>query len=122
MFSLKYFSTDLKSLTFATCLFGGILWTGKYMDSRKKLLASKPDSDYNSALATKIDFVNTVSVKTVLAVFYYYLATNVNSMFLKANWCDVEMLTNGYTVVLCGIGYEYCVKLYECLKVPNWKR
>lgn len=116
MFSFKYTPENLRGLTFTTCLFGGLLWTTKYLDLQRKLISNDQGSNKENKLA-ELDFYENTSIKAVVSAFYFYLALNVNTLLTGKGLVDTETLMKGYGAVIVGVVCD-CARYFE---VRNWK-
>jgi hypothetical protein len=117
MIGFNYTQQSLKAMTFGTCIFGGIFWTSKYFENKRKLVENS--KHYNHNTQYQISLLDTFSVKAVMAVFYSYLAININNALINTALCDVDTLVKGYVVVTGALVVDVAIDVYEYLKISK---
>ena len=120
--NFKYTNQTLSNLTFATCLFGGLLWTTKYYNIKRKQITNAKSYGMNifSQDLDKLNFYDNYSIKSLLSIFYWYSATYVNLFLLECTPLNIETLTTGYVVVLSSIVIDGVTSLFIYVK-DNYK-
>jgi len=125
MIGFSYTQQNLKTLAFGTCIFGGIFWTSKHFDNKRKLIKICADSREDQTeqyQISKLSLFDTFSAKAVMAVFYSYLAININSFLIGTGICDVETLIKGYLIVTGALFVDVGKDVYETLALKVSKK
>lgn len=90
-------SSNLRNLTFATCIIGGLHWSNLLLPSCLNIENKTND---------KTIVVKDLGARAITSAFYYYIALGVNSFLIDRQMVNMEDLCRGYYVVFGSLMWQ----------------